>query len=88
MSDEPNSPDSRALKWPQAIALAYVVIVFIAQLTGLLRRVVPPPYRMLVLPVGVALFVLAFRPRGPKGWLSVIVAAVLIACWIYDTFPR
>jgi hypothetical protein len=88
MSDELINRDSPARKWLKIIAWAYVVVNCVAGFTGLLDRIVPLRYGMIVSYGGIALIMLAYRRPGSTGWLLVLLGWSVIAVAIYSQLTR
>ncbi len=84
MSDEPTIPDSRARKWLKAAAWIYIIGMFVFDLAGLQRQIVPPRYGMLVSYGAFALIMLAYRRPGREGWLLMLLGWAVIAVGTYS----
>jgi len=87
MSDEPSEGptvrESHSQKWLKALTLAYLAATLIGELAGLIDRLVPRRYGMLIPYGGFALVFLAYRGPGLKGWVLVLLGWGVVAFATY-----
>jgi hypothetical protein len=79
MSDELIRQDSSARQCLRAVAWACLVIALVGDLTGLIDRVLPPRYGLVLSKMAVGLMILAYRRPGATGWFVVLLAWAGIA---------